>query len=154
MYLGARMQDHRSIFASRIAQTSRQWRQVIDARLRPFGLTEATWLPLLHVSRADQPPRQKDLAETLVLDGSSIVRLLDTLEAAGLVERRASVDDRRVKTIHLTPRATAIVIQVEEAARQVRTEILTGISDTELAAVARVLDRVDHALSDMPGGEA
>ena len=73
----------REAFASLISLLGRQWRRAVDRRLQPLGLTEATWLPLIHLSRAPSPPRQKDLAATLVLDGSSVVRLLDALAGAG-----------------------------------------------------------------------
>ena len=38
-------------FGAQIAQAARLWRRVVDHRMRPFGLTEATWLPLLHLAR-------------------------------------------------------------------------------------------------------
>src|SRR5258708_1321126 len=88
--IGGEMKQHRlrESFGSLIALTGRQWRRAVDRRLQPFGLTEATWLPLIHLARAPVPPRQKDLAASLVLDGSSVVRLLDALETYGLIERR------------------------------------------------------------------
>src|ERR1700748_2271193 len=91
-------------FGSLIALTGRQWRRAVDRRVQPFGLTEATWLPLIHLARAPVPPRQKDLAASLVLDGSSVVRLLDALEAAGMIERREESGDRRAKVITVTSR--------------------------------------------------
>src|SRR4030081_579381 len=80
-------------FASLVARAARQWRRAVDRRLQPFGLTEAMWLPLIHLARASVPMRQKDLAASLVLDGSSVVRLLDALETAGLIRRPAEGDD-------------------------------------------------------------
>ena len=81
----------RSTFGSLVARAARQWRRAADLRLQPFALTEATWLPLVHIARAPQSPRQKDLAASMSLDGSSVVRLLDNLEAAGLIQRRHRV---------------------------------------------------------------
>src|SRR5262249_7412955 len=67
-------------------------------RLQPFDLTEATWLPLLRIARAPEPPRQKDLAAAMFVDGSSVVRLLDNLEQAGLIQRKEGETDRRGHT--------------------------------------------------------
>ena len=75
-------------FGRLLSQIARQWRRAVDLRVQPYGLTEATWLPLLRLSRAPEPMRQKDLAASLGLDNSSVVRLLDHLQAGGLVERR------------------------------------------------------------------
>src|ERR1700743_2759622 len=105
----------RSGFASLIARAARQWRRGGDRRLQPFGLTEATWLPLIYLARAPHPMRQKDLAASLVLDGSSVVRLLDALETAGLIDRRGETADRRAKTITVTRHAMSIIGQVEAA---------------------------------------
>ncbi len=46
--------------------------------------------------------RQKELAAILDIEGPSLVRLLDTLEAQGLVERCGEADDRRAKILRMT----------------------------------------------------
>ena len=138
----------RNTFASLIARAARQWRRAVDRRLQPFGLTEATWLPLIHLARAHVPMRQKDLAASLVLDGSSVVRLLDALESAGLIERRGETTDRRAKTISVTSHGLSIIDQVEAASTAVRTATLTGLSDEDLAIATRVLERVCRNLAD------
>ena len=58
-----------------------------------------------------------------------MVRLLDNLEAAGLVERKEG-EDRRAKIIVLTPRGRAIADKVETVARGVRSDALAGLSPT------------------------
>src|ERR1700759_3093368 len=116
----------RNTFASLVARAARQWRRAVDRQLQPFGLTEATWLPLIHLARAPAPMRQKDLAASLVLDGSSVVRLLDALETAGLIERREGNGDRRAKIITVTTRGLSIIDQVEAVSREVRNATLVG----------------------------
>jgi MarR family transcriptional regulator for hemolysin len=140
-------------FASLIARAGRQWRRAVDRRLQPFGLTEATWLPLIHLARAPVPMRQKDLAASLVLDGSSVVRLLDALETAGLIERRGETADRRAKTITVTRHGLSIIDQVEAASMQVRNATLIGLSDADLATASGVLERVCQNLADQQGKE-
>src|SRR5689334_7840898 len=135
----------RAAFGALLSRTYRQWRRAADLRLQPFALTEATWLPLIRIARAPSPPRQKDLAASLFVDNSSVVRLLDNLEAAGLVERRAG-EDRRAKVIVLTPRGRAIADKVETAARRVRTDALAGLSEKAIETAIRVLEHVCHAL--------
>jgi MarR family transcriptional regulator for hemolysin len=132
-------------FGSLLARAARQWRRAADLRLRPFELTEATWLPLVHIARAPAPPRQKDLAASMSLDGSSVVRLLDNLEAAGFIQRKEG-EDRRAKIILLTARGRAIADKVEAAARGVRTDALAGLSDKDIETTVRVLGHVCRAL--------
>lgn len=145
--MSARKETIRSGFGTLVAQTARQWRRAVDRRLQPFGLTEATWLPLLHLARAPAPMRQKDLAASLALDGSSVVRLLDALQAAGLIERREGDADRRAKAIALTPLGRTTVDKVETVARQVRNEALAGLSDREIEAAYRTLDQISRVLT-------
>jgi MarR family transcriptional regulator, transcriptional regulator for hemolysin len=141
----------RAGFGAKVAQAARLWRRVVDHRMRPFGLTEATWLPLLHLARGPAAMRQKDLAASLSLDSSSVVRLLDALEAAGLIERREDDADRRAKAIILTRLGRATVAKVERVADQVRGDALIGLSDHELATASHVLDHVCRALTPMAG---
>ncbi len=146
-------QQLRDGFASLIARAGRQWRRAVDRRLQPFGLTEATWLPLIYLARAPAPVRQKDLAASLVLDGSSVVRLLDALEAAGLIERREESTDRRAKTITVTGRGLSIIDQVEAASREVRNATLVGLSPDEIEMATRVLELVCQNLAKQQDNE-
>jgi MarR family transcriptional regulator for hemolysin len=86
---------------------TRQWRRFVEEQLAASGLTDATWTPLLHLRAWGDGVTQKELAERVGLDGSSLVRLLDILEGKGWVERRADAADRRSKRIFLTPQAIA-----------------------------------------------
>ena len=138
--------DARRLLGTLIAQTARQWRRTVDRDLEPYGLTEATWLPLLRVARAPEPMRQKDLAESLSLDGSSVVRLLDNLQSMGLVERREGAD-RRAKAIHLTSLGQATVERVEGISRQIRDRALAHVSDEDVATVFKTLEKICAALS-------
>ena len=137
--------EARRLLGTLIGQTARQWRRAVDQNLEPHGLTEATWLPLLHVVRAPMPMRQKDLAESLSLDGSSVVRLLDNLQSMGLIERREGTD-RRTKAIHLTREGQATVERVEGISRQVRERVLAEISDHDVVTVFRILEKICAAL--------
>ena len=136
----------RDAFGSLLSRAARQWRRAADLRLRPFDLTEATWLPLVHIARAPQAPRQKDLAASMSLDGSSVVRLLDNLEAAGLIKRKEGETDRRAKIILLTARGRAIADRVETVARRIRGDALAGLSDKDITTTIRVLEHVCRVL--------
>jgi MarR family transcriptional regulator for hemolysin len=133
-------------FMSLMAQINRQWRRAIDRQLQPVGLTEATWLPLLHIARASEPMRQKDLAASLALDSSSVVRLLDGLQSGGLIERSEG-EDRRAKTLHLTVQGKAVVKKVEEVVGKSRARLFAGVPARELENAVRVLEQIADALA-------
>jgi len=133
-------------FMPLVAQSARQWRRAIDRQLQPLGLTEATWLPLLHLSRSAHPPRQKDLASALQLDNSSVVRLLDALQAAGLVTREEG-QDRRAKTVALTDAGRATVRQVEDVVGAARARYLSALPPEDLAIALRVVQQLSDMLA-------
>lgn len=137
-----------------VALAARLWRKAVDVRLQAYGLTEATWLPLLHLSRAAAPMRQKDLAASLALDGSTVARLLDGLQAAALIERREDGEDRRAKTIHLTEAGETLVERVESTSRDVRLAVTQDIPDEDIARTAEVLERICAALATVSEREA
>lgn len=135
-----------------MGQMNRQWRRIIDEQLRPRGLSEAMWLPLLHLARATEAMRQKDLARSLSLDSSSVVRLLDGLEQAGLIER-AEHADRRAKTLRLTTAGKATVRKVETLLAKNREKVFSGLSAPQLndafATLQQLAARLDSLEQDM-----
>jgi DNA-binding MarR family transcriptional regulator len=58
---------------------------------------------VLHLIEPDRPIPMGQLAETLACDASNVTGLVDRLESRGLVRRRPSPEDRRVKVLVLTP---------------------------------------------------
>lgn len=137
-------------FSTLLSQNARQWRKAVNETLKPRGLTEATWLPLLHLGRADRPMLQKELAQLMTLDSSSVVRLLDGLEAAGLVER-ATAEDRRAKALRLTEAGHRTMAQVEQVVNEARGRYLADLTTEELAIALRVLEKVSAALATGAG---
>src|SRR5918997_3858468 len=84
-----------------IGQISRRWRARLDGRMAAFGLTEARWLPLLHLARGGDGLTQKALAARLGVEGPTLVRTLDWLEREGLGAPRAVPHDRRGQSVAL-----------------------------------------------------
>lgn len=117
------------------------------------GLTLNDYEALLHLSRAeDRRMRRVDLADKLLLTASGVTRLLDGLEAGGLVERAACASDRRVIYAVLTDAGLA---RLEAAAQShvaaVRSLLSERLSDEELTQLARLLERLPGALGSEPG---
>jgi len=134
----------RNAFGFRLARLARRWRREIDDGLKPYGLTEATWLPLLHLSHMGNEARQKDLAISLGIEGPSLVRLLDALETSGLVERFDHETDRRAKVVRLTPRGLDLLDGVNGVTTAIRNRLMVGVLDDEVAAMLRTFDRIER----------
>src|ERR1700732_4636008 len=63
---------------------------------------------VLHLIEPEQPVPMGQLAETLACDASNVTGLVDRLESRGLLRRRPSAADRRVKVLDLTPRGSRL----------------------------------------------
>lgn len=129
-------------FSTELERVSRKWRARLDERLKHTGLTVSRWQALLHISRSDQPLTQRELAQQLWIEGPTLVRLLDRLEAGGLIERRPTSEDRRAKVLVLTERACPIIDEIARIADTLRHELLAGLSRDELATAADVLNKI------------
>jgi MarR family transcriptional regulator for hemolysin len=83
---------------------ARLLRHEADRRARRRGMTRAQWVILFWLDR--QPGlSQKELSEILEVEPITVARLIDRLEARGMVERRPDPKDRRIWRLHLLPPA-------------------------------------------------
>jgi DNA-binding MarR family transcriptional regulator len=67
---------------------------------------------VLHLIEPGRPLPMSRLAQTLRCDASNVTGLVDRLESRGLVQRRPSTDDRRVKVLQLTPAGSRLRAQL------------------------------------------
>ena len=139
-------------FARSLAASSRMWRRYLDLRFRDLDLSQARWNALFELSRNEEVT-QIELAQSLGIEAATLVRLLDGLEGAGLVERRHSASDRRAKTLHLTEAARPLIVKMEEISAASRAEILEGIPEQDLRIATKVLSCIAARLEIIGNGQ-
>lgn len=88
-----------------------------------------------------------DLARAAELNPGAMTRLLDKLEARGLLVRVADPADRRALHIHLTDEGRRIWRDIDQCGQRVRKAALAGFDDAEAARFASLLERVRDNLS-------
>jgi MarR family transcriptional regulator for hemolysin len=105
---------------------ARMVRTRFDQRARAFGMTRAQWLILARLNR--QPGlSQNEMAAICEVEPITVGRLIDRLEARGLVERRADPADRRVRRLHLLPAAKPILDEIWNYRDALHDEIVEGL---------------------------
>jgi MarR family transcriptional regulator, transcriptional regulator for hemolysin len=134
-----------------LVRAGRTWRRAADEVVTAYGLTEATALPLLLVSRLGGDLRQTALAEALGVEGPTLVRLLDQVEEAGLVTRQEDPTDRRAKVLRLTKAGRARVGAIEAEFDRLRERIFADVPDADLEATLRVLQALRDGAGDRAG---
>jgi MarR family transcriptional regulator for hemolysin len=138
--MSSEFDQHR--FGMQLAQLSRGWRAELDRRLSGLGLSQARWLVLLHLARFPEPPTQRELARSVAVEGPTLARLFDGLEAQGLVSRLTVAEDRRAKKISLCAPALPLIEQIEAIASQLRQELFAGIDSEQLRLCQQVHERI------------
>lgn len=127
---------------------SRLRRMVFDDFMKPLNVTRSQWWVLAHLSRANGMS-QSDLADVLDLGKAALGGLVDRLEAAGFIERRADATDRRVKRIYLTAAGLAIIVRIQQQSHEMSERILTGLDDGERHHLSSMLEHVKKNLQNI-----
>ena len=133
-------------FAFEVVETARLIRREANKRAAVLGATKAQWRVLARLSRTGGGIRQVELAEALDVEPITLCRMIDRLEEAGLVERRADEADRRAWRIHLTPAAAPVLAELEAMGVGFNADMLEGVSQADRETALRVLARIRHNL--------
>jgi DNA-binding MarR family transcriptional regulator len=92
------------------------------------------------------PSPQTELADAMEVETATIARLIDRLETAGWVERRADAADRRVKLVTLTDKAASIMEELNVIGQQLREEVLSDLSAEEQERLLETLLKIKSRL--------
>jgi len=129
---------------------ARRWRSLLDEKLRPIGQSSARMEALAAIINSPTLSAQVDIAKRLRIEGPTMTRMLDTLEADGLVERLPDRTDRRSKKLRVTAEGEAILEQIFAIADEQRERLIDGISDTEIDELnlffGKLIGRLDAGL--------
>jgi DNA-binding MarR family transcriptional regulator len=97
----------------------RRFERFSEAAAQAEGITPLQYLLLLHIKgfRGRDWATVGELAERLQAQQHGVVALVSRCEAAGLVQRRASNEDRRRVEVHLLPAGEAVLRKLAEIHR-------------------------------------
>jgi DNA-binding MarR family transcriptional regulator len=129
-----------------LSDTTRLIRRAFDAKARAIGVTRPQWQVLIMLRRHDGI-NQGGLAELLEVEPITVGRMIDRLQDAELVERRADPTDRRTWRLHLTARAEALIEQLRPLADDLFEDAFGGLSVDDRTQLSRTLDRIRQNLS-------
>jgi MarR family transcriptional regulator for hemolysin len=135
-------EDELHDFARELVVVARRWRTRLDERLKCLGLTEARWAALYWLWQSPEGLSQTALAERAGVESPTLVRTLDLLCEAGLVERRACAYDRRAKLVFLTPAAMPLIHQLDAVAAELRRDLMADLTPDELGMALSVFRKL------------
>ena len=143
----------RALLGFALADVTRLLRSIYDVRLSAEGLSGASWRVLAYLYRDDGLSQAK-LAEMLEISRPAIGQMIDRLEAANFVERRADSADRGSWKVFLSPKSHSSLESYLAVSNAIEEECLSVFSEAEFAQLTALVGRLRAHLLGLQGAPA
>lgn len=114
----------------------------VEGELKTAGFPPLEWYDVLWALEREGPMRQRDLANHILVARYSLSRLVDRMEADGLVERRDCPDDLRGQEVHLTQAGRELRMRAWTAYSPAIQGTMGRLSADEAAQLAALLSKL------------
>jgi MarR family transcriptional regulator, transcriptional regulator for hemolysin len=138
--------DYENSLGRKIVMASKTVQQAFDLELQNMvDVTLAQWRAI-NIIRLQNGITQREIANRLSLDASSLIPLIDRLEKKGLVKRIADVHDRRINRLYLTDKAVSLLDPMYACAISVKKILTKDISDDHIKVLQDCLEQITQNL--------
>ena len=121
----------------------REVNQQISARLDTYDLTSVQY-GVLNYLWEHQTATPKELAQTLMVENSTISGILDRMQKKDLIDRQTDPDDRRSVRVVLTGNGNALKDGVLRTGDVLNAEVLKDIEPADREILLRCLRQIGH----------
>jgi DNA-binding MarR family transcriptional regulator len=130
-----------------ILRTADRVRRQLSAELEPHGVTLQQYnvLRILRGARG-KPMPTLEIGERMIEEAPGVTRLLDRLEAKGLVRRQRCTEDRRLVHCWITEQGTQLLAGLDAEMAEGDEGVVATLSAEEQTTLIRLLDRIREAL--------
>lgn len=130
-----------------IARSASVVDRAVARLIAPYGLSTAQY-NVLRILRGAGPDGLPTLAirERLIAPAAAITRLVEKLDAAGLLERERTSADRRCIVCRITARGLAVLAELDPRLQEIDTRLTAVLEPDEVKRLIELLDRVREAL--------
>jgi MarR family transcriptional regulator, transcriptional regulator for hemolysin len=129
-----------------LKEVTRRYTQRFELRASEFALTLSQCKALIRLEE-NEGVSQARLAELAEVDAMTMVRILDRMEADGVLERRPDPADRRARCLYLTSKSKPLLEQIWRLSDSIRAELFNGIAKSERDVFMSVLERMHDNIS-------
>jgi MarR family transcriptional regulator for hemolysin len=131
---------------------ARLMRTKFDRWARTYGMTRAQGVILARLSR--QPGMtQNEMAELCEVEPITVGRLVDRLEARGLLERRLDPADRRIRRLHLLPPAEPLLAEIHYYKKKLFDDLTEGLDEATIETMTRALLHMKSQMTNEPAAK-
>ena len=120
----------------------------LNENFKRHGITPAGFNVLMILDGSDVPLCPNEIGERRLVTRGTVTGVLDSLEQRGLVARRPHPADRRSLLIELTAKGRRLLHDLLPDHREAERRALGGLSDREVATLAKLLAKVGPARSE------
>jgi DNA-binding MarR family transcriptional regulator len=128
-------------------EVARLLKRRFEQKAKGLGLTRSQWQTLVYLN-IHEGIHQAKLADILEIESITLVRILDKLEARGLIERRQHPSDRRIWQLYLREAARPLITEMQKIGDTTRAEALAGVSDKDRAVLLQILKTMKGNLAE------
>jgi MarR family transcriptional regulator, transcriptional regulator for hemolysin len=139
-------------FGFLVSDVARLLREKFNATAQTLGLTLAQARVLAHLSR-NEGISQVALSAILEVQPITLLRQIDRLEKAGLLQRRVHPNDRRMQQLYLTPLSQPLLQKIFDVGSDVHVQVMAGLGLDEREQLIATLAKVRANLSQ-PAAQA
>jgi MarR family transcriptional regulator for hemolysin len=124
-----------------LTRAARAVSRAFDDTLAAAGGSLPIWLVLISL-KAQRLPNQRQIAESIGIQGATLTHHLNAMEVDGVLTRRRDPTNRRVHVVELTEAGEALFLRLRGAAVAFDRQLRAGLNEEEVATFTRVLDRL------------
>ena len=134
--------DFENSLGMAIKNSSKSLERALDVEVRGlYGLSSSQWKVIIALS-IQNGISQRDLAERIFVDGTTLVPIIDSMEKKGLVQRRTDPKDRRNNKIFLTAKSELLVDPIIESILRLRKIVYKNIPEKDVEFARDVLKKI------------
>ena len=114
-----------------------------DKRLAPLEMSAAQYIVVANLAAGPGEPKSAaDLCKVISYDAGAMTRMLDRLEAKGLIRRTRSSQDRRLMNLELTEAGRSAYPRMREISMAIANQFLRGFTKSEARQLEGFLNRM------------
>jgi DNA-binding MarR family transcriptional regulator len=126
---------------------TRLWERLEGQMRRDHGLTMARYDVLAQLDNAGGRLGLSELAAAIALSPSGLSKLLDRMDASGLIRREPDPDDARAAFATITPAGSALVATARTGHHELlRRTFGAALNDRDVADLSRIMGRLDTSI--------
>lgn len=131
---------------------TKQYVGVMFRKLAHVGI-EKYYTAMIIIEKAGGKLNQQSLADELLIDKASVVRMVDYLVDKGFVVRQQNPTDRREYFLVLTPEAGRAMTEIRQAISQLNELVFASFTEAEKKQFWKAIGRINDTLSSLPAEE-